>query len=148
MNFDKNYGNKVSFKKPLVKPLVKPIRSGYGNPVSYRSSYTNARGSYGFRFREHMEDVTEDTTVDSTGVENETNETNEPESGNFETESGNGFETELNSIEIPPELQAPEQKPSSKYNTDETQQETGDFFDYLKQTSESSVDKMKRFLGF
>jgi hypothetical protein len=115
MNFDKNYGI-----KPLVKPLIKPFR--------------NYRGSYDFRIREHMEDVTETET----GTETEPNVEVESESNNINDDP--------DSVEIPPELQAPEHK-QRNVNDQEIEQETGDFFDYLKESSTSAVEKMKRFLG-
>lgn len=137
MNFDKNYGNHRTFSKQMVKQMVKPIRSNYGKSVNYRSEYTNARGNYGFRFREHMDDVNEDNTeVVDDNVDTETT-----------MEQDVNFEPVSESIEIPPELQIPETNKQKTYQ-DEPNEETGDFFDYLKQSSESTVDKMKRFLGF
>lgn len=137
MNFDKNYGNTKSFVKPISKSLRKPIRvnSAYGSSVNYRSDYTNSRGNYGFRLREHMEDVENvETEIETSGTE---------------FEQTNSRETDADTVvEIPPELQEPENVRQKNYDDSETRQETGDYLDYMKQTSESAVEKMRKFLGF
>lgn len=150
MNF---HGNNSSpglvWKKPLVKPLGKqlrnPYKTPYGKSVNFRSEYTNSRGNYGFRLREHMEDVTEDNSFDeTTDVDNGMN-TLEIENTVVQNETeANETEIspELNTVEIPTELRAPEERRVTYSENEE--QETGDFFDYLKQSSESTMDKLRR----
>lgn len=156
MNFQGNNSSPgLVWKKSLVKPMGKQLRNPYGRSVNFKSEYTNSRGNYGFRLREHMEDVTEDNSFDNTDNSGEVDNVggeydngdagleNDVEINNREMESE--ISSELNSVEIPPELRAPEVRKVTY--TDDVEQETGDFFDYLKQSSDSTMDKLRRLFG-
>lgn len=94
----------------------------------------NSRGNYGFRFREHMEDVTESVVDNSVEMESAT--TNATTENTVEI-------TDEQSIEIPPELQTPERRVVNEPENNSVVLD-GEL-DFLKRSAESVAEKMRNF---